>query len=126
MMRLYSVLLLAILCGGCSFIADPSPAELFRLREECAEQGRKFEDAWHREFDWIRNKNDSLSFSYHYHARQGQCYVRVRYGNTEYVKVATDGTDGPNMALRSVDLKDAQSHSELVKIQSLMEDKTIE
>ena len=111
---------------GCNQYRD-SPAGLFRLRVECADQGRKFEDAWHRQFDWVRNQNDSLFFAYHYNAQSGQCYVRVRYGNTEYVRVAPEGLDGPNMALRIVDLKnDAHTDSELAKIRSLMEDKAIE
>jgi hypothetical protein len=85
--------LLVAIFMGCS---RPQPAEIFKLRSECANQARSFESAWRRD-----NGSDFrfLFFSNHYNQRRGRCFVKIFYGhpdlNVETIYDATEGIGKP-------------------------------
>jgi hypothetical protein len=104
MLRLFFPLTAVAILSSCwrQSTADPSPAELFRLRAECANQARSFEAAWRGQYDY----GGFQTFSNHYNAKDGRCYVLVEAlnssGSHDILYDATEGIGGKRLVWRDV------------------------
>jgi hypothetical protein len=107
----------SVMMTACSM--HQTPAETFRLRSECANQARAFEQDWRKD-----NPADFavLIFQNHYNQGTGGCYVyvfHVEHGQTfEDLYDALEGV-GRRPLVSTVDGKD--DSPELRKIHTLLE-----